>query len=220
MMDDRQLNQQAQALHREARYLGQSGNYDGALEKLAEAMRLEPDWPYPVYDMAFTYLLRGDTAHALAYYNKTDELAPRGFFTTKTAIYALQGELMGKFPGGIYMAYMQIEWTDDTDMKIAIAQSIAEKVPEFAPAWKVLGSQLNDPEARLSAIEKGLSLDPDLETRGDLMINKALVFYLVGRDAEARKLLNTLISDEEASMINQEKASFVMRTMEEEGGRV
>lgn len=131
-MEDRQLNQQAQALHREARYLGQSGNYDGALEKLAEAMRLEPDWPYPVYDKAFTYLLRGDTALALAYYNKTDELAPRGFFTTKTAIYVLQGEFMGE---GIYMAYMQIEWTDDTDMNIAIAQSIAEKVPEFAPAW-------------------------------------------------------------------------------------
>lgn len=217
-MESREINPQAQALHHEARLLGQSGKYDIAIGKLEEAMRLQPDWPYPVYDLAFTYLLKGDVANALKYYNITDNIAPGGFFTTKTAIYALRGEQEGKFPGGIYLAYMQIEWANDTDVKIEIARAIAAKVPEFAPAWKVLGSLLNNRQERLSAIEKGLALLPDAETFGNLIINKALVYDLEGRKEEAKKLLSELISSEETSITNVELAKFVWKTLEENGG--
>ena len=70
------INEQANVLHLEAREAGQAGNYDLAIQKLKEAMALEPSWPYPVYDLAFTYLLKGDFTNALKYYKETDALEP------------------------------------------------------------------------------------------------------------------------------------------------
>ena len=49
------------------------------------------------------------------------------------------------------------------------------RFPGFAPAWKELAALLDDPGDRLRAIERGLAAGPDPETRGMLLLNKALV---------------------------------------------
>src|SRR5690349_245552 len=86
----------ANQLHQEGRTLAQAGKYDAAIAKFKQSMALKPDWAYPYYDLAFTYLLMENWELALEYYHKVDALEPNGFFTAKTAIYALEGEKSGK----------------------------------------------------------------------------------------------------------------------------
>ena len=78
---------QAESLHEQARLVAESGDYKEALTLLEQASILAPEWPYPVYDMAFTYLLMKDTENARKYYRKTIELSPRGFDLPPTFVH-------------------------------------------------------------------------------------------------------------------------------------
>ncbi len=184
----------AAELHQGARADGQAGNFDAAIEKLRAAILLDPNWAYPYYDLAFSYFLKGDAAQALHYYRKTNEVEPRGFFTTKTAIYALEGEAAGKFPSGTYYTYMQIEWFDSIPRKLATAQALTQQVPQFAPGWMALFSLLEDPTDKLKAIDMGLSVEGDAETAGMLMLNKALMLGASGKNAEGKLLIEAMIA--------------------------
>lgn len=214
-METAPRNEQATTLHLEAREAGQAGNYDLAIQKLNEAMVIEPNWAYPVYDLAFTYLLKGDFANALKYYKQTDELEPAGFFTTKTAVYTLEGELNGLFPEGLYTFYMQIEWTEEPEKKYEIAKRIVDNIPGYAPAWKELAYLQNDPEERLYAIEQGLAGNPDSETKGILMLNKAMILHEKGDSDTARKLLEAIIESQETTASNSAIAKVAMRSINE-----
>jgi len=141
-------------------------------------------------------------SQALTYYLKTDELEPKGFFTSKTAIYALQGEQSGKFSKGLYMAYLSIEWEHNQQRKLEIAKLITQKAPTFAPAWKALSSLLSTPAERMGAIEKGLQLDPDADTKGNLLINKALILQQQGNKQDAKTILEDLIQSPETTTAN------------------
>lgn len=215
VMNDKNVDKEAIDLHNQARVLGQEGNYDEAIVKLKRAIEIQPDWAYPPYDLAFTYLLKGDSEKALYYYNLTDSLGPQGFFTAKTAIYSLEGEKNGKFPKGIYLAYMQIEWAAETSKKLEIAKAITEKVPNYAPAWKELSNLLEDNSERLSAIEKGLENQPDAETKGLLIINKALVMGEQKKEKEAIDLLGNLIFSEDATTSNKALAKLALKSITE-----
>jgi len=215
IMENKVIDPNAKVLHQEARLLGQSGKYDLAIAKLNEAIKIQPDWAYPTYDLAFTYLLKGDYENALNFYKKTDALEPQGFFTSKTAVYALEGEKTGLFPVGLYTIYMQIEWADDKNKKIEIAKAITQKVPNFAPAWKALANLLDDKTERLKAIEQGLSKNPDAETKGILIINKALILDMDGKKEEAQNILGNLIFSEEVTTSNVELAKFTLKTISE-----
>lgn len=74
---------EATRLHQMGRAEGSRGNYEQGLALFAEASALAPDWPYPPYDAAYTYLLMDDPSNAEQLYDLVDRLAPRGFFTTK-----------------------------------------------------------------------------------------------------------------------------------------
>jgi len=211
--DGKTIKPEAKALHDAARSLGQSGKYDEAIAKLQQAMALQPDWAYPVYDLAFTYLLKGDAENALKYYRKTDALEPKGFFTTKTAVYALEGEEHGKFPKGMYMAYLQIEWTEEKSEKRKIAEAIAKKTPSFAPAWKEIASLQDDPAARLKAVEQGLAQGPDTETKGMLQLNKALVLNSLGKKNEAIALLEEVVGSAGTTSANTALAKLVLKAV-------
>lgn len=212
-METTPRNEQATLLHLEAREAGQAGNYDLAIEKLNEAMTIEPDWAYPVYDLAFTYLLKGDSANALKYYKQTDELEPGGFFTTKTAVYSLEGEQNGLFPEGLYTFYMQIEWTEEPEKKYEIAKRIVDNIPGYAPAWKELAYLQNDPDERLHSIEQGLAGKPDSETKGILLLNKAMILHEKGDSETARKLLSEIIESQDTTTSNGEIAKVAMRSI-------
>jgi tetratricopeptide (TPR) repeat protein len=175
---------------------------------------MEPEWAYPVYDLAFTYLLKGDSAKALQLYHKTDKMEPKGFFTTKTAIYSLEGEKAGKFPTSLYMAYLQIEWSTDATKKLQIARAITEQFPDYAPAWKEL-AYLVDTTERLQVINTGLSKDPDPETKGILLINKAVILHDKGQPETARKMLGDLIFSPETTTANEQMAKFTLRSISE-----
>lgn len=212
-MGNQNIDPKAQVLHQEARQFGQVGKYDLSIAKLIEAIKIQPNWAYPTYDLGYTYLLKGDFENALKFYKKTDELEPKGFFTAKTALYSLEGEKEGKFPKGLYRTYMQIEWTDDNNKKLEIAKAIIQKVPDFAPVWKELANLLDDKTSRLNAIEQGLSKNPDAEIKGILLINKAIILDDDGEKEEAKTILGNLISSSDVTTSNLELAKFTLKSL-------
>lgn len=215
MPGKKNVSPEASTLHQEARALGQAGKYDLSISKLQQAITLEPDWAYPVYDLAYTYLLKGDFSNALEYYRKTNALSPQGFFTAKTALYALEGEERGIFPKGIYLAYLQIEWANDATQKLEIATAITEKVPDFAPAWKELACLQKNDAAREKAIEQGLSRNPDADTKGILLINKAILLNNQGKKEAAIQLLGNLIFSPDTTVGNVALAKFTLKSVTE-----
>lgn len=210
---DQYVNSKARSLHDEARSFGQSGKYDLAINRLEQAMQIQPNWAYPIYDLAFTYLLKGDYRNALKYYIQTDSVEPKGFFTAKTAIYALEGEKAGKFPKGMYLSYLQIEWADDTNKKLEIAKAITEKFPGFAPAWKEIAILTDDRQEKHTAIEHGLSLKADSETKGILLINRALALNENGKKEQAIQVLGSYIFSPDATTGNTELAKFTLKSI-------
>lgn len=204
------IPEEAKILHQEARKLGSQGNFKKGTKKLLKAHKLAPQWAYPIYDLAYNYLLQEDFENALKYYDLTNKIEPKGFFTSKTASWSLKKEQEGVFNKGLYLAYLQHEWMQNDDEKIQLANMIIDKFPNYAPAWKLLGNLLSDNKARLEAIEKALSLDIDEETKGNVIINKALVMNLEGQSQEAIKLLGKLIFEEDTTSSNIQMAKAVI----------
>jgi tetratricopeptide (TPR) repeat protein len=210
---EQHIDLKAKKLHTEARELGQAGNYDPSIAKLEQAIAIEPGWAYPYYDLAFTYLLKGDFDNALKFYQKTEELEPKGFFTTKTALYTLERERTGKFPKGLYGYYLQIEWAEDVDKKLEIVKTIIANVPDFAPAWKELALLSDNVAVREKAIEEGLSKDPDADTKGILLINKAVILNEAGKRENASQILADLIDSSDTTTANIELAKLVLTSI-------
>ena len=63
--------------------------------------------------------------------------------------------------------------------------------PAFPAAWQHLASVLDEDDARLHALDRGLAFQPDAETRGMLVINKALLLDRRGQTQEAITMLAT-----------------------------
>ena len=177
--------ERAEELHRQARAKGESGDYASAIKLLRQASEIAPSWAYPYYDMAFTYLLQGDMTNALLNYSKTDRLEPRGFFTSKTALWTLERENNGTFPKGTYLAYVSLEWAEP-DKKRQMIERMTTNLPAFAPGWKERAGMESDTDKKLAFIEKALALDPDPETYGICTLNKATHLRTAGKTTEAR----------------------------------
>jgi tetratricopeptide (TPR) repeat protein len=191
---------EASRLHQEARAAGGRGEYARALEMLDRAHALAPTWPYPVYDAAFTYLLQGDAAKAEERYAEVDRMAPRGFFTAKASLDCLRRERAGALPPGFCKAFAMMEWMEDREKKRAMLEGIVAFEPTFPVAWKELSGLLDDDEARLQAINKGLEHGPDGETKGVLLINKALILHRRGDRDGAVKMLGELALDPQSTL--------------------
>lgn len=202
---------QAKQLYDQAKLYRRRGDLDSALMQLGAARELSPAWPFAAYDLAYTWLLKGSSDSALKYYLLTDQLAPKGFFTTKTAIYALQGENTGTFPRGTYLEYLKIDVVETDVEKLSIAAKLAKTVPRFAPAWKELALRLSAASEKLNAVQLGLACSPDPETKGSLQISWALVLDFEGRKEDARALLGKVIFAPDATTANIEMAKFLLR---------
>ncbi len=201
---------EAESLHKQARQAGGSGEYKKAITLLEKASGLAPAWPYPVYDMAFTYLLMKDAENARKHYRRTVELAPRGFFTAITALDALEREAKGDLPAGMYMAYLSLEWVDDPEKKAEAVSQLVKRVPSFAPAWKEQAMQAGTDAVMLAAIEKGLAANPDGETKGILLINKALIMDRGGDHDGAVRLLGELALDPASTYATEHLAKVTL----------
>jgi len=196
--------------HEEARAAGARGEYDRALALLDSAHALAPGWPYPVYDAAFTYLLQGDTDTAERCYAQVDRLAPRGFFTCKTTLDCLRRERAGELPRGFCRAFTTLESLGDLPGKKAVLEGIVARFPGFAPAWKELAALLDDPGDRLRALERGLAAEPDPETRGMLLLNKALAANQRGDRGAAIVILGDLALDPASTLATETLAKATL----------
>lgn len=206
------VSELAKSLHDEARQFGQNGDYKNAIEKLTQANKEAPNWPYPLYDLAYTYLLQDDYENALKYYQLTDKIAPKGFYTSKTALHTLKRESIGELQKGLYKSYLSLEWINNPTEKEEMIKLIIDKFPSFAPAWKDYSNYLKGQE-RLDALNKGLDQNPDIETKGILLINKALVINEKGNFNEASTILTDVILDANSTFSNIEMAKFVLNNI-------
>ncbi|MFD2907408.1 tetratricopeptide repeat protein [Flavobacterium ardleyense] len=202
----------AKSLHSQARQYGQSGNYQKAIENFEQANKEAPNWAYPLYDLAYTYLLQDDYDNALKYYQLTDKVAPKGFYTSKIALHTLERENAGDLQKGLYKSYVSLEWIDNQAEKTEMIKLLVEKFPSFAPAWKDYSSLLEGNE-RLNAIEKGLEQNADMETKGMLRINKALVINENGYYKKASEILTEVIFDKNSTFGNIEMAKLVLNNI-------
>jgi tetratricopeptide (TPR) repeat protein len=210
IMCGRAVPDEANNLHQEGRHLGAAGKYDDAISCFIKAQSLAPDWPYPTYDMAFAYLLKEDFAQSRRCYEKVIELSPRGFFTAITALDTLRREASGDLPQGTYAAYVGLEWISDPAKKAEVVTAMTERLPSFAPAWKEYALQCDDPAAKLTAIEKGLAANPDAETKGMLLINKALTLNTQGNKEAAKDILGNLALDASTTFANEHLAKQML----------
>ncbi len=217
MDKDKNISNEARTLHNEARVLGSEGKYEESIEKLTKAMELAPEWAYPRYDLAYTYLLQQNYIQALNYYEETDRLEPTGFFTAKTACWSLRKENQGLLPAGLYLAYLKIEWAESDEEKLSIARALVKQFPTYAPAWKEIAAKSDDLAEREEAADQGLAAEPDLETKGVLLINKALVLQMKGNQEMAVNVLGELILSTETTVSNREMAKFVLNSITEAG---
>ena len=200
---------EANLLHQQGRAAGAKGDYAGAIKLFEQATQLAPDWPYPGYDAAFTYLLMNDPVNAKKFYKKTVELEPRGYFTAITALDSLEREEKGEIPQGTYLAYLFIEDLKTPEEKLAAAKKILGRVPSFAPTWKEVAVYSEDVAEQDSAMEKALSLNPDPETKGVLEINRAS--HLFKKDPkQAVKTLSELILDPKSTYGTQQMAKITL----------
>ena len=203
------MNEEANALHQEGRRAGSSGDPVKALELFVRAHRLEPTWAYPPYDMAFTYLLNDYLEEAEKWYAVVDELAPRGFFTAKTSLDIIRRERRGELHDGFSKAFALLEWEPEDARRLALRQ-IVERYPTFAPAWKQLALLTDDDTERLAALDRGLAANPDDETYGMLVLNKALVLQRRGQGAEGARLLRELIADPRCTLAVEKMAQLTL----------
>jgi len=213
IVSNKNIPKEANQLHQEARALGQNGDYNGTIKKLNKAYGIAPNWPYPVYDLAFTYMLKKDFENALKYYMLTDSIQPSGFFTAKTAVWCLRKEKEGEFKQGLYSAFVQLEWVQDEGVKLELLKNILEKYPTFAPAWKEYANRIENIDERLSAVKKGLNCYPDLETKGSLLIDEAIITNLKGDTEKAIDKLGRIIVNSETTISNKEMAKFVLASL-------
>lgn len=182
----------AQTLHQQGREAGEQGDLALALQFFQKAHEADPSWPYPLYDMAFTYLLQDDSENAYIYYKKVDERAPKGFFTVKTALWTLEREQSGEYAKGLYTAYTKLEWVPE-NQRLSVLQQMIERYPSFTPVYKSMISLFNDPDKRLEIINKGLAQDADDEIYCTLLVHKALILKYGGNPEAADALLDELM---------------------------
>jgi tetratricopeptide (TPR) repeat protein len=202
---------EAKSLHQQAREAGARGHYDEALALLTKAADLAPRWPYPVYDRAYTHLLMKNFDDALSDYRRTAGLAQRGFFTTFTAIDTLAREQTGEFPQGLYLAYLMLEPIKDPAQRRDLLRQFVEKYPRFAPGWQKFADLVENPADRLEAIDKGLAAEPDRDTKGMLLINKALVLESSGNHDEAARLIAAVAADPDSTLATETLAKAMLK---------
>lgn len=199
----------AQDLHQKGRQAGEQGQYDEAILYFEQAHEADPQWPYPLYDMAFTYLLKDNHEKAYEYYKKTNELAPEGFYTVKTALWTLDREETGQFAEGLYTAYVKTEWIPEADRK-TVLEDMRVKFPDFVPVYKSLLALYDSPQKRMELIEEGLAQDADDETYGILLVHKAIILKFSNRQEEAKAIIEDYLASPRCTAGNRGIAKTVL----------
>lgn len=198
--------QRARELHESGRRAGQAGDYDRALVLFTQARHEAPQWPYPAYDAAYTSLLKGDLVQAERDYAAVEQLSPRGFFTAKAEMDCIRRERAGELAPGTCRSYVIVAEMADPSDKSAALQRLLRQSPSLAIAWKELALLLQEDDAKMTAIAKGLACHPDGDTKGILLINKALILDRQEKHAEAIRILGELALDPKSTLMTEQLA--------------
>lgn len=187
---------EARDFYKQGQIAGTNQKYQEAVNLFIESSLKARHWPAPVYGAAWAYLLQGKMEESISAYEAIDnDLAPRGYKNTKMALDTLKRESEGKVPPATYMRYELKMANEAPAGKIKALRQILDEAPAFPGAWNTLSTLLKDPAEQLDAIEQGLSHDPDAETRGQLLVNKAILLFDKGQKEEAINLAGALAAD-------------------------
>ena len=119
-----------------------------------------------------------------------------------------------ELPAGAYLAYTSLEWITDSKKKAAAARQLAEMVPGFAPVWKEIAFLTDTDTERLEAIENGLAANPDPETKGVLLTNKALALDRRGDHDLAVRLVQELLVDSQLPSGPEQMAKLIVSSLQ------
>lgn len=190
------VSDEARSFYKQGQLAGTTQKYKEAVDFFIESSLKARHWPAPVYGAAWAYLLQGKIEESVSAYEAIDnDLAPRGYKNTKLALDTLKRESEGKVPPATYMRFELKMANQAPAGKIKALRQILDEAPAFPGAWNTLSTLLKDPEEQLDAIEQGLSHNPDPETRGQLLVNKAILLFDKGQKEEAINLAGALAAD-------------------------
>jgi len=99
------------------------------------------------------------------------------------------------------------------EQQLSIAEQLVQRFPTHAPAWELHAQSVEDPAARLEVIERGLGARPDPETRGSLLIQKAMALHFLGEREQALEILEPMTASIGDSLSAQSKAFLVLATI-------
>lgn len=204
------VSQRAIELHNLGRRAGATGDSGRALLLFDQAQQAAPHWPYPAYDSAYTFLVKGDIDQAERKYAVVERLSPRGFFTAKTERDCIRRERRAEVALGTCRLYVIAADVADPTKKRAALEELLRRSPSLPGAWEKLAVVLNDDDARMVAIDKGLSFQPDGDCRGALLINKALILARRGKRTEAIRILGELALDPESTLTTEQMAKAAL----------
>lgn len=186
---------EAMKIHAQGRVSGESGNFPLAIQQFQKASELAPKWPQPIYDIALTHLLAGDVPKALEVYEQVDKVAPQGFSDTKRVMECLRREQAGRIPKGSFRKFIDaMRSQEQAELEKKLAE-LTRTAPTFYPAWREYAPFGKDVPEQLRRLEKGLALQPDPQSQGEMLVYKANLLRRAGKDAEARALLQSLVDD-------------------------
>jgi len=208
---DGRINPEAERLHEEGRAAGAKGEFDRAIALLTQASELNPDWPYPIYDRAFSHLLKQEFELARVDYRKVLELSPKGFFMAAQTLDMLEREAAGEFPEGLSIGLATLPDMPE-EQRRSIADQLVQKFPSCPAGWQAHANFVNDSAPRLEAIDHGLAARPDPDTRGFLLVNKALVLANLGKVDPAVEILKPL-TESIGDSISAHAAAYVALAM-------
>ncbi|MDY7232784.1 tetratricopeptide repeat protein [Hyalangium rubrum] len=187
--------EQAMQLHSQGREHGEAGRYDEALQAFQQAQAAAPSWPMPLYDTGYTFVLMGETAKALLVYEQVDKLSPQGFSQSKKMLDSLRREQDGRVPKGTLREYFEVQRLRDLDEVRRRLEALTKKAPAFVLAWQDLAMSAEDPAEGAGLVDKTLALQPDVETRGELLVHKGVLLQRRGDGEAARKQFQAVIDD-------------------------
>lgn len=203
----------AQHFYKKAIEIKEKGSLEEALDLLQQAHQNAPKWPIPLYYLAVLYLEKGDIVYAYESFEDIDILVPEGYKDTKTALFTLKRELEGKLPKGFYQMYKSTKAISNGVKKLEQVQLLLEKQPDYAPLYLLYSLLHPNPDVRISAVQKGLQKNMDLETKGALLIQKATLDAEEGDEYEAIEVLGEMILSEATTISNYEKARFILKNV-------
>ncbi|HEX8704576.1 MAG TPA: tetratricopeptide repeat protein [Myxococcaceae bacterium] len=189
------IPERAVELHAQGRSQLDAGQYQEALQSFQQAQALAPNWYLPLHDSATAYILMGENDRALVLHEQLEKLDPEGFAQNKKMLDSLRREKDGRVPKGTLREFLAVEQVRDTAEQRGKLQALTKKAPNFVLAWRELALTAEDPVEGEQLVEKALTLTPDVETRGELLVHKGVLLLRRGKDEEARKLLGELMVD-------------------------